>query len=137
MYGSNWPMAEDYGLWIRLIQHGKAANLPMTVGSYRISSIQTTRVFKKTQRKSVSQIIEYAFALEMRKSQFGQSRISKIRRCLLLRLNLYSRKYFALSKLSADSRYKYNITSMSYILLAALTNPLELRRHIVDHEQGG
>ena len=55
-YSPNFPHAEDYELWVRMLQHTKAHNLPMPLVKYRVSSNNASRTFVAEQVETANDI---------------------------------------------------------------------------------
>ena len=55
-YRTDFPHAEDYELWVRLIEHGRFGNIPEVLIDYTLSPRQVTRVFNMEQVRSARKV---------------------------------------------------------------------------------
>ena len=137
MYESKYLFAEDYQLWTKLAQTGEMYNLDSPVGSYRLHESQTNLKKKKIQVLSIKQIIQ-----EIAVSDFQGIHTPKWKKIMrkkgkfkgnesVMNSVILSRQYFAIARLFADDVQRFNLKSITNLLISFMLNPIEFSRLVL------
>jgi glycosyltransferase involved in cell wall biosynthesis len=60
-YSLNYEVAEDYFLWVKILENNKGYNLPIVLLDYRIHNTNTSSKYRSIQNESVLKIYTYLF----------------------------------------------------------------------------